>query len=107
MPETATHKVRNIFVGSHALTDGFRLIGFETLTEPDSSRLDELLNQLLQERQRALLIIEQSVNHVGSKLLDQIRNEGGRIILSEVPSLQDPEEFHSELDNQLKKLTGG
>jgi vacuolar-type H+-ATPase subunit F/Vma7 len=105
--ETETHRIRNIFVGSHALTDGFRLIGFETLTDPSTSSLDELLSQLLQERQRALLIIEQSVNRVGSKLLDQIRKEGGHIILSEVPSLHDPEAFHSELDEQLKKLTGG
>jgi vacuolar-type H+-ATPase subunit F/Vma7 len=104
---TATHKVRKIFVGSVALTDGFRLIGFETLTDPDGARLDELLSQLLQERERALLIIEQSINHIGSKLLDQIRIEGGHIVLSEVPSLHDPEDFHSELDGQLKKLTGG
>jgi vacuolar-type H+-ATPase subunit F/Vma7 len=105
--DTAAHNVRKIFVGSHALTDGFRLIGFETLTAPDSGSLDKLLSQLLQERQRALLIIEQSVNQIGSKLLDQIRYEGGHIVLSEVPSLHDPEAFHSELDDQLKKLTGG
>ena len=85
------------------LTDGFRLIGFETLTEPDSGKMDELLSQLLQERERALLIIEQSMNQLGSKLLDQIRSEGGRIVLSEVPSLHDPEEFHSDLDGQLEK----
>ncbi|MEW8507005.1 MAG: V-type ATP synthase subunit F [Candidatus Thiodiazotropha sp.] len=107
MSETTTHMVRNIFVGSHALTDGFRLIGFETLTDPDTATLDELLSRLLQDRERALLIIEQSVNRLGSKLLDQIRIEGGHIVLSEVPSLHNPEEFHSELDEQLKKLTGG
>ncbi|MES9946702.1 MAG: V-type ATP synthase subunit F [Candidatus Thiodiazotropha sp.] len=107
MSDTTAHRVRKIFVGSHALTDGFRLIGFETLTEPDSGEMDELLSQLLQERERALLIIEQSMNQLGSKLLDQIRSEGGRIVLSEVPSLHDPEEFHSDLDGQLKKLTGG
>ncbi|MES9993896.1 MAG: V-type ATP synthase subunit F [Candidatus Thiodiazotropha sp.] len=106
MSET-THTVRNIFVGSNALTDGFRLIGFETVTDPDAATLDELLSQLLQERERALLIIEQSVNRIGSKLLDQIRIEGGRIVLSEVPSLHNPDEFHSDLDGQLKKLTGG
>jgi vacuolar-type H+-ATPase subunit F/Vma7 len=105
--DTATHRVRKIFVGSHALTDGFRLIGFETLTDPDSGKMDELLTQLLQERERALLIIEQSVNRIGSKLLDQIRKEGGHIVLSEVPSLHNPDEFHSDLDGQLKKLTGG
>ncbi|PUB78350.1 MAG: ATPase [gamma proteobacterium symbiont of Ctena orbiculata] len=105
--DATTHKVRKIFVGSHALTDGFRLIGFETITEPDAASLDELLSRLLQERERVLLIIEQSVNRIGSKLLDQIRIEGGHIVLSEVPSLHDPEEFHSDLDGQLKKLTGG
>ncbi|MCM8854956.1 MAG: hypothetical protein LC541_05915 [Candidatus Thiodiazotropha sp.] len=107
MSETATHNVRKIFIGSHALTDGFRLIGFETLTEPDAGKLDELLSVLLKEKQRALLIIEQSINHVGSKLLEQIRSEGGHIVLSEVPSLHDPDNFQSDLDGQLRKLTGG
>jgi len=107
MNETAAPKVRNIFIGSHALTDGFRLIGFETLSDPDERQLDQLLGELQRERQRTLLIIEQSVNRVGSKLLDQIRREGGRIVLSEVPSLHDPDDFHSDLDAQPKKLTGG
>ncbi|MCU7797959.1 MAG: V-type ATP synthase subunit F [Candidatus Thiodiazotropha sp. (ex Myrtea spinifera)] len=106
MSDTA-HPVRNIFIGGPALTDGFRLIGFETLTDPDGYQLDRLLSELQKEKQRALLIIEQSVNHVGSKMLDQIRSEGGRIVLSEVPSLHDPESFQCELDAQLKKLTGG
>jgi vacuolar-type H+-ATPase subunit F/Vma7 len=107
MTKTNSHTVRNIFVGSHTLTDGFRLIGFETLTEPDSAALDELLATLLQEKQRALLIIEHSINRLESKLLQQIRNEGGRIVLTEVPSLHDPENFQSDLDETLKQLTGG
>ena len=107
MSESGNPKIRQIFIGGHALTDGFRLIGFETLTDPDLRQLEELLAELQQERQRTLLIIEQSVNQIGSKRLDQIRREGGRIVLSEVPSLHDPEDFHSELDAQLKRLTGG
>ena len=107
MSEAASHPVRNIFIGSPALSDGFRLIGFETLSDPDRETLDRLLEELQRERQRALLIIEQTVNQIGSKLLEQIRKEGGRIILSEVPPLHDPDDFHSELDAQLKKLTGG
>jgi vacuolar-type H+-ATPase subunit F/Vma7 len=107
MAEATAHPVRNIFIGSPALTDGFRLIGFETLTDPDLRQLDHLLSELQRERQRSLLIIEQSVNQMGSKLLDQIRREGGRIVLSEVPSLHDPDTFQGELDEQLKKLTGG
>lgn len=107
MSENAPNKVRQIFIGGHALTDGFRLIGFETLTDPDLRQLDQLLDELQRQRQRTLLIIEQSVNRIGSKLLNQIRREGGNIVLSEVPSLQDPDDFQNELDAQLKKLTGG
>ena len=107
MADDPVHPVRNIFIGGHALTDGFRLIGFETLTDPDTQQLDQLLGELQQKRQRALLIIEQSINRMDSKLLDQIRSEGGRIVLSEVPSLHDPDTFQCELDTQLKKLTGG
>ncbi len=103
----ATHQVRNIFVGGHALADGFRLIGFETLTDPDQQGLDRLLAELQRKKQRALLIIEHSVSQSGSKLLEQIRSEGGRIILSEIPSLYDPDNFQSDLDEQLRKLTGG
>ncbi|MEJ2694248.1 MAG: V-type ATP synthase subunit F [Candidatus Thiodiazotropha sp.] len=106
MNESATG-TRQIFIGDHALTDGFRLIGFETLVNPDARQLDQLLDELQRERQRTLLIIEQSVNDIGSKLLEQIRREGGRIVLSEVPSLHDPDNFQSELDAQLMKLTGG
>jgi vacuolar-type H+-ATPase subunit F/Vma7 len=107
MAESRAHPERSIFVGSASLSDGFRLIGFETLTDPDLPQLEQLLDELQRERQRALLIIEQSVANIGSKLLEQIRKEGGRIVLSEVPSLYDPDNFHSELDAQLKKLTGG
>jgi len=107
MADKTGHRVRNIFIGSPALADGFGLIGFETLADPDERQLNQLLTELQRERQRTLLIIEQSVNRIGSKLLRQIRNEGGRIILSEVPSLHDPDDFQSELDEQLKRLTGG
>jgi vacuolar-type H+-ATPase subunit F/Vma7 len=107
MTEATAHPVRNIFIGGPALTDGFRLIGFETLTDPDAQQVDRLLDELQRDRQRALLIIEQSINRIGSKLLGQIRSEGGRIVLSEVPSLHDPDNFQSELEAQLKKLTGG
>lgn len=107
MAEANVYSVRNIFIGSPALTDGFRLIGFETVTDPDVRQLDLLLSELQRGKQRVLLIIEHAVSQMGSRLLDQIRKEGGRIVLTEVPSLHDPDTFQSELDAQLKKLTGG
>lgn len=95
-----------IFIGSLALSDGFRLIGFETLTEPDAARLDRLIGDLLEQRANAFLVIEQTVSGLGSKLLELVRREGGRIVLSEVPALRDPSCIHCELDRQIEKLMG-
>jgi hypothetical protein len=95
-----------IFIGSLALSDGFRLIGFETLTDPDAARLDRLIGELLEQRANAFLVIEQSVNALDSKMLELVRREGGRIVLSEVPSLRDPSCLHCELDRKIERLMG-
>jgi len=95
-----------IFIGTLALSDGFRLIGFETLTDPDVTRLDRLIGELLEQRANAFLVIEQNVNELGSEMLELVRREGGRIVLSEVPSLRDPSCLHCELDRQIERLMG-
>ena len=40
---------RMLFLGDAALTDGFRLIGFETWADPNIEQLDQLLGELLDE----------------------------------------------------------
>ena len=99
-------KTRMIFIGSPALTDGFRLVGFETLTDPDVQKVDALISELLATRQNAFLVVEQTPNQVDSPLLQQVRKEGGRIVLAEVPTLQDPSCIYCDLDRQIDKLMG-
>ena len=100
-------QTRLIFIGGAALTDGFRLVGFETLTDPEVERIDILINELLETRQNAFIVVEQSPQAALSKMLQQVHREGGRIVVSEVPSLQDPTCFHCDLDRQIEKLMGG
>ena len=95
-----------IFIGSPALTDGFRLIGFETLTDPDVQNIDALISDLLATRQNAFLVVEQSPILGQSQLLQQVRKEGGRIVLAEVPTLRDPSCLYCDLDKQIDKLMG-
>jgi vacuolar-type H+-ATPase subunit F/Vma7 len=104
--ETSPRPTRMIFIGSLALSDGFRLIGFETLTDPDVTQLDQLIAELVEQRSNAFLVIEQTVTGLGSKMLELVRREGGRIVLSEVPSLRDPSCLHCELDRQIERLMG-
>jgi vacuolar-type H+-ATPase subunit F/Vma7 len=100
-------KTRMIFIGSAALTDGFRLIGFETLVSPGLAEIDSLIVGLLERRENAFLVVEQREEYGSSRMLQQVRSEGGRIVLSEVPSLHDPSCFHCELDKQIERLMGG
>ena len=107
MAQTASdNQTRLIFIGGPALTDGFRLVGFKTLTDPQISQIDELISTLLETRQNAFIVVEQSPEIMQSKMLQQVHNEGGRIVVSEVPSLQDPACFHCELDKEIEKLMG-
>ena len=99
-------RTRMLFIGSAALTDGFRLIGFETLTNPKEEEIDRLITGLLERRENAFLVVEQRDEYAASRMLRQVRSEGGRIVLSEVPSLHDPSCFHCELDKQIEKLMG-
>ncbi len=106
-PNHRVKQTRLIFIGSQALTNGFRLIGFETLTDPDVAQIDHLVSGLLEQRENAFVVIEQSINELESRMLQLVRSEGGRIVLSEVPSLKDPSCLHCELDREIEKLMGG
>lgn len=103
----AVKPTRMIFLGGPLLTDGFRLIGFETLTDPSVAQTDELISGLLHRNENAFLVIEQTESLAASRMLQQVRNEGGRIVITDVPTLQDPSCLHCELDKQIEKLMGG
>ncbi len=107
MAEQTFHTTRLIFMGEAALCDGFRLIGFETHSDPDLETTQRLLGELVKQRQHAFVVIDQRISRSGASMLQQIRHEGGRIVLAEVPSLNNATEFHSPLDEQLRRLIGG
>jgi vacuolar-type H+-ATPase subunit F/Vma7 len=95
-----------IFIGGPALTDGFRLIGFETLVNPKVAEVDTLIDELQESRTNSFMVIEQTQDLSASKRLREIRSEGGRIVISEVPALKDPSCLECELDRQIDKLMG-
>lgn len=98
---------RLIFLGERALAEGFRLIGFETWPDASVSDLDRLLSDLLGGRGKAFIIVDQALAAHDSKLLQRARHESGRIIVTEVPPLNDPGSYHLEIDDKVAMLTGG
>lgn len=97
---------RMLFLGDTALGDGFRLIGFETPVVTDGTSLSLLLQQLQQSKQRAFVLIDSLLARSHADLLEQVRAEGGHIVLSEVPALHSPEDFYCDIDARIESLLG-
>ncbi|MEW7978456.1 MAG: ATPase [gamma proteobacterium symbiont of Phacoides pectinatus] len=97
---------RMLFLGDATLTDGFRLIGFETRADPTEEELEEILHQLVTDRQNAFVVLDHRLSTSSAPLLARVRAEGGRIIITEVPPLDAPEQFHCKIDDEVRSLLG-
>lgn len=98
--------VRMLALGSAALTDGFALIGFETYPDADTELLNNVLEDLVQQRVRALVLVEPRLCSNPSPLLQRLRIEGGQILITEIPPLQMPQDYHSDIDELLRAVLG-
>ncbi len=97
---------RLLFLGDTTLADGFRLIGFETWVEPTAEQLEQTLQQLIEGRCSALVILDSQTAQLPSRSLQQLRREGGRVIISEVPLLNAPLDQPNLLDQRIRTLFG-
>lgn len=97
---------RMLFLGDAALTDGFQLIGFETWADPSVAELDRVLAELVEQKTNAFVILDSRLAQQNSPMLRRVRAEGGRIIVTEVPQLNEPGDMHSEIDNQARSMLG-
>jgi vacuolar-type H+-ATPase subunit F/Vma7 len=97
---------RQIFVGDAALATGFRLAGFEVYADAGIRTLERLLGDLQRARAHAFVVIDQDLAESDSEVLDEVRREGGRILLTQVPSLTRPDAMHSSVDDHIQQLLG-
>ena len=103
MEPTAT---RQVFLGAASLATGFRLAGFEVYPNADAAQLDRLLDELRASRTPALVVIDQDLAESDSQRLELVRSEGGRILLTQVPPLNRPDEMRSSVDDRIEQLLG-
>lgn len=97
---------RLIAMGSPELTLGFGLIGFETFPGATAAELDKLLDELVEHREQALLLLEPELARCGSQTLDRVRGSGGRIVVTEVPALNAPGDYHPEVEDLVVSVLG-
>lgn len=105
-PPTLLAPARMIALGSAALMEGFSLIGFETLLDPAPEEVERLMHELLRTQQAALVVIEQKLARNPGRQLLRAQNEGGRIVITEIPELRQPEDYHSRVESLVQQVLG-
>ena len=97
---------RLIVLGSAGLTEGFSLIGAEVHPDTDPARVDEVLAQLVRDGSPALVLLESGLSHTGGIWLDRLRNESGRIVVTELPPLSAPHDYSPAVDDVIRAVLG-
>lgn len=97
---------RLVVLGSAGLADGFRLIGAEVHADADSATVEAVLEQLAQSGDEALVLLETGLAHGGGPWLERLRNEGGRIVITELPPLSAPHDYAPAVDEVVRAVLG-
>lgn len=104
--ETAATPTRIIALGSAALTEGFNLIGVETLPDATAEQLENLLADIVRHKQKALVFLEHNLARSQGPWLRHVREEGARVVIAEVPPLHAPEEYHPQVEDVVRAILG-
>ena len=97
---------RVLFLGEESLADGFRLIGFETHPNPTVDEADRVFRDLIRNREKALVILDDQLMRADTPNLERVRREGGRVVVISVPLLNAPPVLVSEVADRLTALFG-
>jgi len=103
---TGTPAARMIALGSAALVEGFALVGFEAYPDATPAVMEQLLGELLHQQRHALVVVEQDLARRGGRNLERAQGEGGHIVITEIPSLNLPVDYHSRVENLVQRVLG-
>jgi len=91
-------------MGEASLADGFKLIGFETWSDPTTEVMEDVLQELLESGWKAFVILGKQWSEADSQILRKVRSEGGRIVITMVPQLHDTACFHCDINDRIQPL---
>jgi vacuolar-type H+-ATPase subunit F/Vma7 len=94
-------QTRSIAIGSEALVTGFSLIGFESMADPDPEEVRDFIDQLTQNHGRAFLVVERYLAKELEDILRPLQQEGGDILMVEVPAIHEPDQLDSWLSSRI------
>lgn len=106
MANSDSSPTRMIALGAAPLMEGFALIGFETHANASPAQLEALLEQLVRSDTRALVLLEEGLARSAGPWLNRVRNEGGNIVVTEVPALHQAHEYHPQVEDLVTSILG-
>ncbi len=102
----SSDRARLVLLGSAGLADGFSLIGAEVHADADPATVEMVLEQLARSGDAALVLLETPLAHAGGPWLNRLRNEGGRIVITELPPLPAPRDYAPAVDEVVQAFLG-
>jgi vacuolar-type H+-ATPase subunit F/Vma7 len=95
-----------IFMGSQALAEGFAVLGFETISNATVETVETVLAQLLSDKAQALVFLEANLAVKPGPMFLQARTQAAGIIITEIPSLNQPENYRPPVEDLVAKILG-
>jgi hypothetical protein len=86
--------------------EGFALIGFEIWPNATEKDVESLLEELERGQEKALIFLESALSRCQSVQLSRVRAESSRIIVTEVPPLHAPGDYHPAVEDLVVKVFG-
>ncbi|MBF0263901.1 MAG: hypothetical protein HQL46_01415 [Gammaproteobacteria bacterium] len=97
---------RLIAMGHRALMEGFALLGFETIADADTDSLENLLDELVNNKQSTFLLLESYLSASESKILQMVRNTANHILIAEIPAINEYDNYHPHVEKLIAKVLG-
>lgn len=98
--------MRLIVMGSHTLTEGFELLGFETFPDATVTTVETVLSELLASKEKALVFLENTLSYPPPPAVLRVRRSASRIILTEIPPLNAPETYRPLVEDLVVRVLG-
>jgi vacuolar-type H+-ATPase subunit F/Vma7 len=97
---------RLVVLGSASLVEGFSLIGAEGYPDADPASVEQVLADLWASGDAALVLLEAHLARSEGEWLKRLRNEGGRIVVTELPPLSAPNDYAPAVDEVVRSVLG-
>jgi len=104
--DSARPGTRLIMMGDAALCAGFSMIGFETWPDASVGQLEQLLNELMEHHETALVFLEPALARCDCDSLRQLQHRGGGIVVTEIPPLNAPRDYQPQVEELVISVLG-